>query len=109
RLFRNVPAHRWTGRIHEQIAPAIVRVGGELRSSSVVVYHLGYQDRTLFQHKIERNLRILELEYESRDRDGWFFFQSGGAQLAAGRYGEAIVSLHIAIPLIGSGLMVRAH
>jgi tetratricopeptide (TPR) repeat protein len=109
RLFPSAPAHRWRGRVHEQILPALHATGCQLRETGIAVHHVGYQDQALFLRKLERNLRLLELEYERRPPDGWYFFQRGGAHLDLGRYAEAIVSLHIAVPLVSPDLSVRVH
>jgi tetratricopeptide (TPR) repeat protein len=109
RLFRSSPAHRWTGRIHEQIAPAIAAAGGELRRTDVVVHHVGYQQRDVLQRKLERNLRILDAEYETRPPDGSLFFLRGGSLFDLGRHAEAIVALHMALPLVSRDLLPRAY
>src|SRR5262249_52030508 len=62
RLSRNRPDVRWRYRVHEQILPAIRAVGGEVRWADVVIHHTGYQDRALRQRKLQRDLRLLQLE-----------------------------------------------
>ena len=41
KLFRNRPDLRFDGRIHEQILPAIRRVGGEVAWTDLYVVHSG--------------------------------------------------------------------
>jgi tetratricopeptide (TPR) repeat protein len=109
RLFPRAPAHLWARRVHEQILPALRATGCELHETGIVVHHVGYQDHALFLRKIERNLRLLELEYASRPPDGWYFYQRGGALFDLGRFAEAIVSLHLALPLAAADGAPRIH
>ena len=109
RLFPNAPAHRWARRVHEQILPALRSTGCDLRETGISVHHVGYQDHAVFLRKIERNLRLLELEYGSRSPDGWYFYQRGGALFDLKRFAEAIVSLHLAAPLAADDGVPRIH
>lgn len=60
RLFRNKPVHRYSGRIHEQIAPSIE---GAITSSSLALSHLGYNSTiSAVRSKRQRNIAILEEE-----------------------------------------------
>ena len=54
RLFRRHPDLRWEHRVHEQVLPGIKRTRGEVRWSTVVIHHTGYQDAALRRHKLER-------------------------------------------------------
>jgi tetratricopeptide (TPR) repeat protein len=109
RLFPRAPAHRWTRRVHEQILPSLRASGCELQETGIAVHHTGYQDHRLFLGKIARNLRLLELEYEGRSPDGWYFYQRGGALFDLRRFAEAIVSLHLALPLASEDGVARIH
>jgi tetratricopeptide (TPR) repeat protein len=109
RLFANLPEHRWAGRVHEQIAPAVWQNGGALWETDILLQHVGYQERPLFVRKVERNLRLLELEYERRPLDGWFFYQRGGALFDLGHFAQAIVDLNIALPLAARDVAPRVH
>src|SRR6185437_6424488 len=62
RLFRNRPGLRWEQRVHEQILPAIRRLGGEVVLSDIRIQHTGYQDQGLRRQKLQRDLRLLKLE-----------------------------------------------
>ncbi len=66
RVFPNDPRVRWRYRVHEQILPAVVALGGAVRWTDVVVDHTGYADPALTRRKHERNLRLLAME--DRDR-----------------------------------------
>src|SRR5439155_23403531 len=66
RLFANHAAVRWEYRVHEQILPAIRRQGGAIHWTDVVIQHGGYEDAELGQRKMERNLRLLEVDRQER-------------------------------------------
>lgn len=58
KIFPNRSNIRYVGRIHEQIAPSITRLGIPLVHSSINVYHDGYVSLEELQLKRQRNLRI---------------------------------------------------
>jgi tetratricopeptide (TPR) repeat protein len=90
RLFRNHPAIRWQHRIHEQIVPAVQRLGGSVQATDVVIQHAGYQDEALHQRKLERNLRLLQLAHADAPDDPWTLLNLGQNYLAFGRAVEAL-------------------
>jgi GT2 family glycosyltransferase/tetratricopeptide (TPR) repeat protein len=90
RLFRNDSSLRWEHRIHEQILPAIRRLGAEVRWSDVVVHHTGYQDRTLRKKKLGRDLRILEQEHAELGDHPFTLFNLGSVYQELGRHAEAL-------------------
>jgi tetratricopeptide (TPR) repeat protein len=61
RLFRNHPALRFTGIIHENIWPAVLRLisdyGGRVGRTSLTIDHFGYEQEQERKHR--RNLRLL--------------------------------------------------
>jgi glycosyltransferase involved in cell wall biosynthesis len=63
RLFRRLPAHRWTGAVHEH-----VRVR-EPAAATVPILHHGYTDPTAVRAKLERNLRLLDRALAARPDD----------------------------------------
>lgn len=65
RIFRALPAIRYTGTIHEQIRPAIEAVGLTIVESPISIHHYGYADN--HPHKIERNRSLLEAELSRHD------------------------------------------
>jgi GT2 family glycosyltransferase/Flp pilus assembly protein TadD len=77
RLFRNHPEIRWQYRVHEQILPAIRRLGGAVRPATVVIHHLGYQDFSLRSQKHRRDLRLLQLDYAETPDDPFTLFNLG--------------------------------
>jgi tetratricopeptide (TPR) repeat protein len=78
KLFRNLPALRFEGRIHEQIIPAIRRVGGEIAWSHVFVVHSGYDHSAEGQaKKKDRDLHLLHLELQEQPRHPFTLFNLG--------------------------------
>jgi glycosyltransferase involved in cell wall biosynthesis/tetratricopeptide (TPR) repeat protein len=77
RLFRNHPHIRWEHRVHEQILPAVRRLGGELRFTDIQVQHTGYLDPELRARKRERDLRLLLLEYAELPEHPFTLFNLG--------------------------------
>ncbi len=90
RLFRNHPQMRWEFRIHEQILPAVKRLGGVARFTDVVVEHVGYQDPGLRIRKRERDLRLLEMEYAEQPNHPFTLFNLGMTYLDLKRSAEAL-------------------
>jgi len=63
RLFRRHPDLRWQGRVHEQLRPAPATLGYETIWSDVQIDHVGYQDAALRQRKLQRDIRLLRMDY----------------------------------------------
>ena len=78
KMFRNDPRLRFEGRIHEQILPAVRRVGGEIRWTDVFVAHSG-SEHTLEarKRKQQRDLRLLELELADHPDHPFVLFNLG--------------------------------
>jgi GT2 family glycosyltransferase/predicted Zn-dependent protease len=93
RLFRNLPQVRWDYRIHEQILPAVNRAGGVVRWADVVIDHVGYVDPSARRRKLERNLRLLEMDHAERPDDAFTLFNLGWTLLDLGRAEEALTHL----------------
>lgn len=90
RLFRRLPGLSWRYRVHEQILPALREQGVEVRWSDVVIRHTGYQDPALRGRKLERDLRLLDLENKDRPDDPFTLFNLGSVYQELGRYAEAL-------------------
>jgi tetratricopeptide (TPR) repeat protein len=99
RLFRNDSRVRFRYRVHEQIAPAVRRAGGELLGTDIVIRHDGYADAAVYRKKQERNLRLLELSCQERPLDPFMLYYRGVALLDLERAAEAIVSLTLSASL----------
>ena len=109
RLFRRDPRIRFEGTIHEQISPAIERVGGKTARSSLVIEHLGYGLGVAgLQRKTERNLRLLHEQLRKNPHDAYAAFQIGNAASMFQRYDEANVYLRRALALGGLGKPLQA-
>jgi tetratricopeptide (TPR) repeat protein len=93
RLFRNHPQIRWEYRVHEQILPSVARLGGTTRPTDVVIYHLGYRDADVVRHKLERNGRLLELDFAAHPDDPVVLFNLGRTRLRLNRVAEAVPPL----------------
>jgi tetratricopeptide (TPR) repeat protein len=90
RLFRNHPDLRWQFRVHEQILPAVRQRQADLRWSDVVIHHTGYQDAALRAHKLERDLRLLQLEDAENPNNPFVFFNLGSIYQEQKRPTEAL-------------------
>jgi glycosyltransferase involved in cell wall biosynthesis len=90
KLFRNDPRIRWQYRVHEQILPAVARLGGTVRRSDVVIHHLGYRDDVVAWRKLQRNGRLLDLDAVEHPDDPAVLFNLGRTRLRLGRVAEAV-------------------
>jgi GT2 family glycosyltransferase len=77
RLFPLREGVRWTYRVHEQILPALRRVGVSVRWSDVVVRHTGYANPAIRRRKLVRDVRILDAELAERPGDPFVLFNLG--------------------------------
>jgi glycosyltransferase involved in cell wall biosynthesis len=90
RLFRNLAELRWEHRVHEQILPALRRSGSSVRWADVVVQHTGYAEPSLRRRKLERDLKLLELELVEKPEHPFTLFNLGQVRLELGRPDEAL-------------------
>src|SRR5581483_235644 len=98
-LFRNHPQIRWRHRVHEQIRPAIERLGGTTRFTDIVVFHSGYEDPAEHFAKLVRNLRLLQLDAAENPSDVAVVFHLGWTLYLLGRPAEAIGPLKQSLAL----------
>jgi glycosyltransferase involved in cell wall biosynthesis/predicted Zn-dependent protease len=91
RLFRHVPGTRWRFRVHEQILPALREIGALIRRADVVIHHVGYRDPELRARKLQRDLRLLLLEYQEQPENPFTLFNLGATHREQGQLAEAIV------------------
>ncbi len=99
RLFRNHPEALWRHRIHEQILPALSRLGTELRPTDVTIQHTGYLDPALRARKAERNLRLLEREAAENPGEPHALFYLGQTHLMLGAAARAVPLLQACLKL----------
>jgi tetratricopeptide (TPR) repeat protein len=90
-LVRNLPELRWDRRIHEQIIPAIRRAGGEVGFTDLFIVHSG-SDRSSEgqQRKLERDLRLLNMELEEYPDHPFTLFNLGMTYRDARQYDKAV-------------------
>lgn len=100
RLFRNLPAIRWQGRVHEQIVPAVIQTGGGVRTTNITIYHTGYDSDPVRRAKVARNLRLLKLENAQRPNDAYTLFYLGMTYGMAGEPERAIGPLQQSLSLL---------
>jgi tetratricopeptide (TPR) repeat protein/glycosyltransferase involved in cell wall biosynthesis len=91
RLFRNDPQIRWSYRVHEQILPAVNRLGHAVHFTDIAIDHAGYTDPQRLQEKIQRNLRLLHLEEAEQPHDPFTQFNLAWAYLETGRPEQGIL------------------
>lgn len=80
RLFRNKPAYRFAGAIHEQIAASILQANGNrsLAKAALVIRHYGYlPDSSKIKDKFSRNTGILIRELEHSPDDPFLLYCLG--------------------------------
>jgi tetratricopeptide (TPR) repeat protein len=110
RLFRNRPEHRWCYRVHEQILPALKSTEAEIRWTDIVIHHVGYQDAATTRRKLERNLRLLQLDHAEHPDMPYILFNLGWAQVELGAGEPGCVSARsgpaVAIPLLQRSLQL---
>jgi glycosyltransferase involved in cell wall biosynthesis/Tfp pilus assembly protein PilF len=90
RMFRNRPDIRWEYRVHEQILPAIRRAGGDVCVTDIVIDHTGFRESAIQGPKVDRNLRLLEIELAERPGDAFVLFNIGSIRMTQGRGEEAL-------------------
>jgi tetratricopeptide (TPR) repeat protein len=86
RLFRNRPAYRYSGRLHEQIAHNLPGYLPErLRASGVRIEHYGYLSAVRdTRAKSERNIELLRLQQAEAPPSAFLHYNLGSEYAAAG-------------------------
>ncbi|WP_425617312.1 glycosyltransferase [Anatilimnocola sp. NA78] len=102
RLFRNQPQIRWSGRVHEQITPAIEAAGDELALTDIRIEHVGYLDPALCQRKANRDLRLLRMDYATDPENPVTTFLLGTTYLRTGQAHQALAHLLKSLQLVKS-------
>jgi tetratricopeptide (TPR) repeat protein len=93
RLFRRDPAVRWQYRVHEQILLSIRAAGHDLRWTDIAILHDGYQDPMQCRTKLERNVRLLQIQNAENPDDPIILYHLGWAYEQLGRPDDALTSL----------------
>ena len=103
KLFRNRPDLRFTGRIHEQILPAIRAAGGEVAWTDLFVTHSGVDHSPSAQErKNERDLKLLNLELQEQPNHPFTLFNLGMTYADIEQFNWAIDSLQQSIRSSGA-------
>jgi tetratricopeptide (TPR) repeat protein len=90
RLFRKDPRHLWIYRVHEQITPSLTATGTKIAVSPVDLLDQGYLDADIRRRKLERNLRLMELDVAERPNDRFCLFNLGATYVGLNRPAEAL-------------------
>ena len=103
KLIRNHPLIRFEFRIHEQVLPAMRRLGGEIQWTDIHVVHSG-ADQTPdgIQKKYERDLRILQLELRDRPDHPFVLFNLGMTYNDMGEHEEGVTYLRRSLDVSAS-------
>ncbi|MGL1901411.1 MAG: glycosyltransferase [Fibrobacterales bacterium] len=64
RVFPNKPEVRFTGKVHEQVLPALDKLKISVEFTTIKVIHTGYIDDAIVADKQHRNLSIMQQELE---------------------------------------------
>jgi tetratricopeptide (TPR) repeat protein len=103
KIFRNIPAIKFTGRIHEQIISSIRRLGGDVCWTDCSIIHAGADNSSAGRmRKHKRDMRLLQIEL-LESPDSTFTLFNIGMTLIDGKEYEAALkylsrSLQVAVP-----------
>jgi glycosyltransferase involved in cell wall biosynthesis/predicted Zn-dependent protease len=90
RLFRNLPGLAWRYRVHEQILLSLRALGADVQQTDIVIEHVGFAEATLQGPKVERNLRLLQLELAEHPDDTFVLYNLGAVAMTLGQTDEAL-------------------
>ncbi|MCL6456586.1 MAG: tetratricopeptide repeat protein [Gorillibacterium sp.] len=96
RLFRNKPAYRYAGRIHEQIVQPILTAHPQARLiySSLQLNHGGYLPEVVQKkNKVQRNLELLHKELENTDNESFHRYNLGIEYMRMGDFEHGLEQL----------------
>lgn len=93
RLWPNLPAIRFRGRIHERINPERDAPGIGIGPSHVRIDHAGYADGPTWERKLRRNLAILRADAARPPVDPLTHFDLGRTLSSLGAHDAALRSL----------------
>lgn len=102
RLFRNVPGLKYSGRIHEQVSPAVSALKGKEGFSTIKLIHLGYaKDEDAMAAKSLRNSKLLQQQISEEPDNAYWRFSYAQNLVLNREYDEAEEHLKKAIELGG--------
>lgn len=97
RLFRLRPDVRWAYRVHEQVLPALRRIGADVRWVDAAVDHGGYTDPAVRRRKLDRDLRLLRRELDAAPGEPFVPFNLGAVYQELGRPADALAALEASL------------
>lgn len=100
RLFKNNPSYRFTGVIHEQVAPSILNANGGagLATAPLVISHYGYLDAQVAKKdKYSRNKLIINKGLKSRPGDPFLLYCLAVEHYQRDEVGEGLACLEKAL------------
>lgn len=105
RIFPNRRDIRFEGRIHEQVRPSLEKQGIAIHLCKATIVHYGYTDVECVAEKLQRNLRIAELDAIERPESMNALFSMARSLRLFGKSEEAVsyVDSMIALAQSGSG------
>jgi glycosyltransferase involved in cell wall biosynthesis len=89
RLFRRLPGIAWRGRVHEQLVAGPQTPALETVNSDIEIEHMGYRDRAASRSKLQRNIRLLQMDYAIDPDNPSTLFHLGITHSRAGTGAEA--------------------
>jgi len=98
RLFRRLPGVFFEGRVHEQIAPSIERLGLHIGRAEFTIDHYGYAgDEDAMQAKRQRNLALLHEQLRDDQRDSYAWMHLAQTLMQVGEHATAEEALQQAL------------
>ena len=89
RLFRRDARLVWKGRVHEQLISSPESPRCESIPCEIEIDHVGYQDLAAVRRKLQRNIRLLQMDYAVDPTDCSTLFHLGITYSRAGTHAEA--------------------
>jgi glycosyltransferase involved in cell wall biosynthesis len=89
RLFRRHEELGFLGRVHEQLEPAPVTLGYQIHYSDVRICHVGYREASQLQRKLQRDIRLLRMDYAVDPADARTLLHLGTTYAQLGKPAEA--------------------
>ncbi|KZE82131.1 hypothetical protein AV654_08720 [Paenibacillus elgii] len=91
RLFRNLPDLRYSGKIHEDIVPSLLKRHLTPIPSRITIRHYGYlENRVRQKRKPQRNAALLAKAIAETPGDSRLQYALGTEYIQAGQYSEAM-------------------
>jgi glycosyltransferase involved in cell wall biosynthesis len=89
RLFRKSPDLSWKGRVHEQLHPPPNEAGYVTFSTNIQVEHLGYSVGAVKLKKMQRDIRLLRMDFAADPEDVSTLYHLALAYARFANYAEA--------------------